>query len=247
MIKRLSIFTLILLPALVLAKIPNEDDILGKITDSKSEYYYDNLRMRFERGDINLSADHYHYLYYGYLYNDDYKPLITNPETAELLQLAAEIDIEAPNKDTLNEIIEVATRSLRYDPFDLKVWNIMAFAYGTLGDKIKEREAYDRVEKLLATIYSSGDGLTPKSPRHILRFEHAKDLMTSQNLITTKPMIISRNVEFIPLLSPKKVDGKKIKGYYFDFSRVYHNKPDSVTYKRSRTWQFNNLKPREYK
>ncbi len=247
MFRQLVILTLILLPSALQAKVPSEDDILGKITDSKSEFYYDNLRMRFERGDINLSAEHYHYLYYGYLYQDEYKPLVNNPETTELLQLAANIDLDNPDKDTLNEIIEIASKSLLYDPFDPKVWNIMAFAYGSLGDKIKEREAYDRVQKILSTISNSGDGLTQKTPLHILRFEHAKDLMTSQNLITTKPMIISRNVEFVPLLTPKKFDGKKIKGYYFDFSRVYHNKPDSVTYKRSRTWQFNNLKPREYK
>ena len=60
--------------------------------------------------------------------------------------------------------------------------------------------------------------------------------------------IISRNVEYIPLLQPVKApDGKKIRGFYFDYSRIYRNKPDDVTFKRKRTWQFNNLKPREYK
>jgi hypothetical protein len=39
----------------------------------------------------------------------------------------------------------------------------------------------------------------------------------------------------------------KIKGFYFDYSRVYRNKPDEVIIKRDRTWQFNNLKPQEYK
>ena len=38
-----------------------------------------------------------------------------------------------------------------------------------------------------------------------------------------------------------------MKGYYFDYSRIYWNKPENYTFKRERTWQFNNLKPREYK
>ena len=59
--------------------------------------------------------------------------------------------------------------------------------------------------------------------------------------------IISRTVEFVPLLVPYVVDGKKRKGFYFDFGRVYWNKPEGYTYKRDRTWQFNNLKPRTYK
>ena len=53
----------------------------------------------------------------------------------------------------------------------------------------------------------------------------------------------SRTVEFVPFDVPKD----KLKGYYFDYSRIYWNKPDDYTFKRERTWQINNLKPREYK
>ena len=42
----------------------------------------------------------------------------------------------------------------------------------------------------------------------------------------------------------RKQDG--IKGFYFDYSRVYRNKPDDVTIKRDRTWQINGLQPQEY-
>jgi hypothetical protein len=49
---------------------------------------------------------------------------------------------------------------------------------------------------------------------------------------------------FIPIAQRPK---ERIKGFYFDYSRIYRNKPDNVTIKRDRTWQINNLKPREYK
>lgn len=54
-------------------------------------------------------------------------------------------------------------------------------------------------------------------------------------------------MEFVPLTTPYTVEGKKRRGFYFDFGRVYWNKPEGYTYKRDRTWQFNNLKPRTYK
>ena len=54
-------------------------------------------------------------------------------------------------------------------------------------------------------------------------------------------------MEYIPLEQPKKTPDGKIRGFYFDYSRIYRNKPDDVTFKKKRTWQFNNLKPREYK
>ncbi len=246
MLKKIIVIVL-LLPTLLLAKIPTEDDVLDKITDPNGEFYYPNLMIRFEMGDIKLTAEQYHYLYYGYIYQDEYKPLAANPMMANFIELTSQIEPEKPRVETLNEIVAMADKVLLRDPFNPKVWNVLAYAYGALGDKIKEREAYDRVEKILATIESSGDGLKEKSPKHILMLDHAVDLMASKGYTTAKPEIISRDVEYLPLAVPVEVEGKKLRGQYFDFSRVYMYKPDSVTYTRSRTWQFNNLKPKVYK
>ena len=78
-------------------------------------------------------------------------------------------------------------------------------------------------------------------------FDHATDALSAEGLASTKGRIVSRTVEFVPLVEPYVVDGKKRRGFYFDFGRIYRNKPEGYTYKRDRTWQFNNLKPREYK
>lgn len=229
------------------AAVPVEDDILDQISLSSSENYYPNLMMRFEQGDTTLTAANYHYLYYGFAYQDIYKPLATNPHMDKFLLLASGLDIESPNADILRSVIATGIDALKSDPFNPKIWNMLAYAYGALGDTINEQAAYLRVENILATIKSSGSGVREKSPQHILMFDHALDLLASENLTYTKSMIISRTVEYIPLLAPRTVDGKKIRGFYFDYSRIYRNKPDSITFTRDRTWQFNNLKPREYK
>ncbi len=246
MLKKYLVIALFL-PTLLWAKTPTEEDLLDKITDPKGEYYYPNLMMRFEMGDINLTPEQYHYLYYGYIYQAEYKPLEANPQMANLIELASQIDPDRPKVETLNEIISIADKILLRDPFNPKVWNILAFAYGALNDNVKEREAYHRVENILNTIDSSGDGIKEKTPKHILMLDHAVDLMASKGYSSGKAMIVSRDVEYLPLVAPVEVEGKKLRGYYFDFSRVYLNKPDSVTYKRDRTWQFNNLKPKVYK
>ncbi len=82
---------------------------------------------------------------------------------------------------------------------------------------------------------------------HILMFSHAVDVVSSMGYAGKRAEIVSRNVEYIPLEQPKKTPDGKIRGFYFDYSRIYRNKPDDVTFKKKRTWQFNNLKPREYK
>ena len=75
-------------------------------------------------------------------------------------------------------------------------------------------------------------------------FSHAYDLLASKGYQYGQSRIISRNVEYVPLT---KKSEDRVKGFYFDYSRVYRNKPDEVIIKRDRTWQFNNLKPQEYK
>lgn len=241
------LFALLLLASAASAKTPDEEDILDKTLDSGSPYYHTALMMRYNAGDATLTDEDYHYLYYGYAYQDEYKPLETNPYLDKVLLLAAAIDPERPNVETLEALISAGQDALAKDPFSPKLLNLMAFAYGALGDTAQERAYSDRTNGIIRTILASGDGLTQSSPRHILMFDHALDVLAAEGLPADKSRIVSRTVEFVPLVTPYVVEGKKRKGFYFDFGRVYWNKPEGYTYKRDRTWQFNNLKPRTYK
>lgn len=238
---------LLLLPALAAAKAPDENDILRKTMDRESPYYYTSLLMRYNAGDATLTDDDYHYLYYGYAYQDSYKPLESNPHMDRLLLLVSGIDPDKPASETLEGVLSAAFDAQQKDPFSPKILNLMAFAYGALGDREREKAYYNRMNGVIRTILASGDGLSQSSPRHILMFDHALDVLSAEGLAYGKSRIISRTVEFVPLATPYVVDGKKRRGFYFDFGRIYWNKPEGYTYKRDRTWQFNNLKPREYK
>ena len=134
-------------------------------------------------------------------------------------------------------MVSVGNDALKRDPFSPKILNLMSFAYGARGDKEQEKAWSDRMNGVIRTILGSGDGFTQKTPRHVLMFDHALDVLAAEGLSFGKARIVSRTV----------VEGKKRKGFYFDISRVYWNKPEGYTYQRDRTWQFNNLKPRTYK
>lgn len=77
-------------------------------------------------------------------------------------------------------------------------------------------------------------------------FSHAVDVLSSMGLSSKRPEIISRSVQYIPLVEPMRVPDGKIKGYYFDYSRIYRRKPDGVKLEKKRTWQFNNLGVKQY-
>ncbi len=235
------------LPMLATAKAPDEEDILRRTLDTSSPYYYTSLLLRYNTGDATLTDEDYHYLYYGYAYQEAYKPLEVNPYMDRVLMLAAAVDPDAPDRETLEELLLAGRDALSKDPFSPKLLNLMAFAYGASGDKEQEKAYSDRMNGVIRAILASGSGLSQTSPRHILMFDHALDVLAAEGLAYGKSRVVSRTVEFVPLSAPYVVDGKKRKGFYFDFSRIYWNKPEGYTYKRDRTWQFNNLKPREYK
>lgn len=227
-----------------MVRIPDEEDILRQTLTPSSPYYYTNLMLKYRDGNDKLTDDEYFYLYYGYMYQEAYRPFVENRALDEMLLLMSGIDIEQPMVSQLEAIIERGAEAMELDPFNPKVLNIMAFAYGALGDKQREQLYFDHLNGVLRTIESSGTGLKEASPWHILMFSHAYDLLASKGYQYGQSRIISRNVEYVPIT---KKSEDRIKGFYFDYSRVYRNKPDDVVIKRDRTWQFNNLKPQEYK
>jgi hypothetical protein len=251
MIKRLFA-TLILVTTLPIAvvaqdddyRVPDEDDILRQTLSVSSPYYYTNLMLKYRSGQEPLTADEYFYLYYGYLYNEGYRPFAKNQALDEMLLIMSGIDTTQPMVSQLEALIERGVEALELDPFNPKVLNLLAFAYGALDDPHREQLYYNHLNGVLATIESTGSGLKEASPWHVLMFSHAYDLLASKGYRYDKGKIISRTVEYVPVV---KRQDEKIRGFYFDYSRVYRNKPDDVTIKRERTWQFNNLKPREYK
>lgn len=225
-------------------RIPEEEDILRQTLSTSSPYYYTNLMMKYRLGTEEMTDDEYFYLYYGYVYQENYRPFATNKALDDMFAILGNMNPSNPTVGQLEALIESGLASMELDPFNPKVLNLMAYAYGALGDSHREVQYYNHLNGILRTIESSGTGLKEESPWHILMFSHAYDVVASKGYAYNESKILSRTVEYIPLM---KKTHDKIKGYYFDYSRIYRNKPDDVTFQRDRTWQFNNLKPREYK
>lgn len=238
----LTILTTLFVVLTASAKTPNNDLIFAKINDVNSPFYYPNLMLRYKEGKP-MSDDEYHHLYYGYAFQPSYKPLEVNPAMTRVQEIMARLSLDTPSVHDIDELIAAGIAAMEFDPFSPTLLNILVYAYGASGDKVRELAYSDHLNGILRCIEQSGDGLKEKSPMHIIMFSHGTDYIASKNINHLKGRIISRSVEFIPFDFPRN----KVKGYYFDYSRVYWNKPDNYTFQRDRTWQFNNLKPREYK
>lgn len=226
----------------VFAGTPDNDRIFAIINDVDSPFYYPNLMLRYKEGRT-MSDDEYHHLYYGYAFQPSYKPLEVNAAMTRVQEIMARVSIDKPSVHDIDELIAAGIAAMEHDPFSPTLLNILTYAYGASGDRVRELAYSEHLRGILRCIEQSGDGLKEKTPMHIIMFSHGLDYMASKGINYLKGRIISRTVEFVPFDFPKN----RVKGYYFDYSRVYWNKPENYTFKRERTWQFNNLKPREYR
>lgn len=235
-IRKIIFLLLSVLPlALWAQRVPDNDVILAKTIDADSPYFYPSLELRYNNGDTTLTVDDYHYLYYGYAYSDDYKPLNAIPAVDKILMILEKNN--EPDYDQMLEIIRYAKEVMKADPFSPSNLNFLTYAYGAIGDAENERINYDRMTKILEVIDSSGAGLKEGEPKHILMFSHAIDLLVSKELEVGGSRVVSKTVEYVSLIKPTK----GVKGYFFDYSRIYWQQSEEAP-KKERRWMFNNVK-----
>ncbi len=216
-------------------RVPDEEDILEKTLSTDSPYYYPPMMVRYLAGDLTLTEEHYYYLYYGYAYDEAYDAHATLPGEDIILEIFART--QTPSKEEARQIIDAAKDNMLVDPFNPGNINMMTFAYGILGDMENEILSADRFRKVVAAIESTGSGVKESSPWHILRFTHANDLIASKGYRIANRQVRSRSVEYVQL--DKNSSG--IKGYFFDYSRVYWKPYEGEPVKRKSKWMLNDI------
>lgn len=200
---------------------PDYDAIEVAIGDISSPYYYPTLMGRYINGDTTLTREDYRHLYYGYVFQDSYRPLDPVPGETDLLNL---LDTKQQfDEEDAHKMLYYAGEVMQRDPFSLNNINFMTYAYGLLGDKEKERISAARLQGVYDAIESTGSGEKEESPWHITSFSHVIDFMTLKGYQIQTRRVVSRSVEYV---KPRSSD-RKNKGFYFDFSRVY-TKPPTV-------------------
>ncbi len=238
--KRFLLVVLVALPVWGIAqsRVPDNERIERLTGDSASIYFYPRLMSRYLHCDTTLTLDDYHYLYYGYIFQPDYDPWTSPVEADSVLNVFGRN--ENPSPLECRQLIEYVNQIMLREPFNPRHLNLLIYAYGVIGDHEMELKNFDRLECLMETIIASGTGLKEDSPWHVLYFNHIEDLLLYLDLKQGKHILVSRTVEYVPLLERTKGGAK---GYYFDFGRLYTRLPDPPE-KQKRTATFNGIRIR---
>lgn len=219
--------------------VPNDDEIYKEVSAPASKYYYPNLMMRYEVGDTTLTTDEYRRLYYGYIWQDSYKPLEPIAAEHQVLMLLEQHRDMVFDTVTLRRLLGYTQEVMAADPFSLNNINMMTFAYQQLGDEQNAKKSAYRFAKVLETIQTSGTGVKDKSPWHVLRQDHVSDVLAVMGLVAKKRTYITVRVEYLELIEEYNHN----KGLFFDFGRAYRKPPENAaTEKRNSGLEFNGIK-----
>jgi hypothetical protein len=215
------------------ARVPTEESVLAAILPTDSPYLYLPMMLRYMEGDATLTDDHYYYLYYGYAWQAEYDAHRDPPGEAAMYDIFR--STEHPTREQALALIEAGRENMTVDPFSPSNINMMTWAYQIVGDSLNAARSSARFRGVVKAITSSGTGMRERSPWHILRFSHAADVVNALGQEIERRQVRTREVEYIQV----RRNAAGVKGYYFDFSRVYMKPFEGERVRKQSGWMFN--------
>ncbi|MFI3295371.1 MAG: DUF4919 domain-containing protein [Rikenellaceae bacterium] len=225
---------------------PDWNNIEFEVNNPSSEYYYPRLMERYVVADTSLTLDEYYHLYYGYVFQPSYKPLLRYPESDSLDNLFSHRSSISYN--TFIKASKYANELVKKSPFSLRDINLLAYTLDNLDQKEAAAREMRKLQMLQQVILSTGSGLKEKSPYYIVLPSNGDDIIGLKGLTMVKSIICSADIVFIQVSDMPK-DMKKYKGFYFDISQVYKRKPEYLdeVEQPKRHMEINKTRPWELK
>lgn len=147
---------------------PNYSKIETETKNKDSKFFHKNLLERFINNDTSFTSEEMTYLYYGYMFTDDYSPFWSSKFPSKMT-LAQKQDLS--NSET-KELIDMCRKDLKDFPFDLYSYYILIQEYNKQADTDNLAIWQKKFGLVLDCIMSSGDGLKCESGFHVMIVAH---------------------------------------------------------------------------
>lgn len=195
-------------------KSPDYDTIKKVVQDTSSPNFYPKLMARFLSLDSSLTSDDYTNLFYGYVFQKDYKPYERIPEEQEFRSYISRLGNITPVE--LDRMIELGTTCRKKFPFNTDVAKYLWMAYQKKNDFSTGMKLSVQSYHILKVIKSSGDGKTPETAFHVLTVGNEYELLRSLFFKVESQSLIGRNYDYIKL----EPNESNIDGLYFNIEKI---------------------------
>lgn len=193
---------------------PDYKKIEKTISDANSEYYYPDLFNRYKNSDTTLTLQDFRLLYYGFLFNDLYS-VYGSSEFADSVNQT--ISKENLNLYDYEKLIRFEKQILEEYPFNLRDLYMLANAYFQTGDTLSTIQTYYKLDMIVETILSSGNGESEKTAWHVISVSHEYDILGILGFQYGGTQILTnKGCDYLEVVE----NDYNIKGFYFDVNML---------------------------
>ncbi|MBN2347994.1 MAG: DUF4919 domain-containing protein [Bacteroidales bacterium] len=198
-------------------KKPDYTEIEKIISDKDSEYYYPEIFVRYKNSDTTLSLQDYRILYYGYLFNESYSAYGQSDYTNSLNLILRQDNLD---HNDFKNIIRFEEHILDEFPFNLRDLNTLAYSYFQLGDTLAAFQTDYKLNMLIETILSTGDGKKEKTAWHVISVGDEYDLLGALGFqFGSSQSLTKKGCDYLEVTE----NDYGIKGFYFDVNMLFQS------------------------
>ena len=202
---------------------PDYLGIKGVMSDSSSVFYYPGLLDRYQRCDTTLNMEDFRVLYYGNLFTGSYSPY-ARPEKNDTL--TAIFTADTVTADDFRTIIRFENKVLEEFPFSIWDLSVLSFSYHNTGDSVQYKNTSFKLNMIIRTILSTGDGMTEKTGWHVIYVDHEYDLLNLLGLsFGGDQMLTTGGCDYLKV-NPNEFD---IEGLYFDVNQILEKETELLS------------------
>lgn len=193
---------------------PDYKKIESAVSDKDSKSYYPVLMDRYTKSDTTLTKEDFRLLYYGSFFKSSYSPYGHSDYNDSIRPVLAKDSLSASDYDTL---IKYEKLVLEKFPFNMRDLNILEFAYKRKGNIELVKQIAFKLDNVIETILSTGDGRTEETAWHVVSVEHEYDIIRMLGLkFGGEQSLTNKACDYLTLEKNKN----DIKGFYFDVSKI---------------------------
>jgi len=150
-------------------RAPDYEAIEKAVADEQGEFYYPNLYARFNDADSSLNLEEQRHIYYGYIYQSEYRPYSRSEYRSSIRELLETDSLTLADFETLNSYCD---SSLADFPFDLDAMSYKIWALKNLSDSLAYEQILWKHNSIVDVLISSGDGISPERAFYVINTSH---------------------------------------------------------------------------
>lgn len=166
---------------------PDYEEIEEVIQDEDSEYYYPAMMESFLSGDTLLTLEQYHYFYYGFSFQSNYRAYGNTQVPDYVDDMLEEEEISDEDAERFYEWVDSEHLD---NPFQTTAYLLELEVADRRGDSARYVTAYWRVNRFLRTIFDSGKGDSRDNPIYVISVPHEYSIMNLMGVRNVKQSLV---------------------------------------------------------